>query len=67
MKYSDVSEAGYSRKTDLYQAVLWITGEGIAKGYRQDGSGSVFGLNKVCYKEYTVTYLHRFDQLQIGK
>lgn len=64
MKYSDVIDALYTRKSDLYQAVLWITKEGIAKGYHQDDGSSIFGLNKACNKEYAVTYLYRFDQLQ---
>lgn len=58
-KFTDVTESGYAKNSDLYRAVLWITKKNIAKGYKQDDRSSIFGLTRGCYREYAVTYLYR--------
>ena len=66
MKYEDVGELGYPKGSDLYQAVLWITKEGIAKGYSRENGESEFGLTRKCMKEHVITYLYRVHEIIEG-
>ena len=63
LKFADVEAAGYKRSSDIYKSIVWITKNGIAKGYKQGDGTSIFGLTKTCNREHIVTYLYRYDQM----